>query len=89
MTFGKTDEMLFLGREMTTERNYSEKMAERIDDEVSKFIHQSFELAEKIIHTNRKALDTIASTLIEKETLEQDDFYELLKPFKIKPTVLT
>ena len=85
MNFGNTEELIFLGREIATEKNYSEKTAVKIDEEMSKFIKHAYDLAEKIIKTNRKALDKIAQTLLEKETLEQEDFYNLLKPFKIKP----
>jgi cell division protease FtsH len=85
ITFGTGEEMVFLGRDIAGEKNYSEKMAERIDQEVSNFITSAFETAQRILKLHRKALDAIAKTLIEKETLEQDEFYSLLKPFKIKP----
>ena len=84
ITFGKTDEMIFLGREISTEKNYSEKVAAEIDAEVSTFITRACEAAKKIIHSHRKALDVIAKTLIDKETLEQEEFNQLLKPFKLK-----
>ena len=84
ITFGKTDEMIFLGREISTEKNYSEKVAAEIDAEVSTFITRACEVAKKIIHSHRKALDVIAKTLIDKETLEQEEFNQLLKPFKLK-----
>ncbi len=87
-TFGKTEEMVFLGREITTERDYSETVASRIDEEVRKFIQLAYDAAEKILTTNRKALEKIAAVLIEKETLEQEEFYGILKPFKIKPVVV-
>ena len=85
MNFGNTEELIFLGREISTEKNYSEKTAIKIDEEMTKFIKHAYDLAEKIIKINRKALDKIAETLLEKETLEQEEFYNLLKPFKIKP----
>ncbi len=85
MTFGKTEGLIFLGREMTTERNYSEKISEKIDEEAKAFIERAFTVAQKVLQTNKKALDEIAKTLMEKETIEGDEFYNLLKPFKIKP----
>lgn len=85
MNFGNTEELIFLGREISAEKNYSEKTAVKIDEEMTKFIKHAYDLAEKIIKINRKALDKIAETLLEKETLEQEEFYNLLKPFKIKP----
>jgi len=85
ITFGKTEEMIFLGREIGTEKNYSEKMAEKIDDEVKKFTERAYHIAQKILQTHKKALKKIAETLMEKETIEGEEFYNLLKPFKIKP----
>jgi cell division protease FtsH len=87
MTFGKTDEMVFLGREISTERNYSEKVAADIDEQVHAFIMRAYDVAEKILKTQKSALKKVADTLMQKETLEQDEFYGLLKPFKIKPTL--
>ncbi len=84
MTFGNTEELIFLGREIATEKNYSDKTATQIDEEIKKFITHAYELAQKIVKTNKQALKKIAQTLLEKETLEQEEFYNLLKPFKIK-----
>jgi cell division protease FtsH len=84
MTFGDTQEMLFLGREMTTEKNYSEKVASEIDVQVRGFIDRAHEMALKVLKTHKAALTAIANTLIEKEVLEHDEFYALLTPFKIK-----
>ena len=88
VTFGKTEELIFLGREIATEKNYSEKVAARIDEEMQKIIHRVYDAALKILSQNKKALKKIADALIEKETLEQEEFYELLKPFKIKPITI-
>lgn len=85
ITFGKTEEMVFLGREISTERNYSEKVAAEIDDQVKLFIMRAYEMAQKILKIEKPALAKIADSLMEKETLEHEEFYELLKPFKIKP----
>jgi len=84
ITYGKSEELVFLGREIATEKNYSEKIAEQIDKEIHAFIDRAHNVAKKILTSNRKALKKIADTLIEKESLEQDEFYELLRPFKIK-----
>ncbi len=73
-TFGKKDEMVFLGREMHEERNYSEKTAQDIDTEVSHLIDQAFKRATDILTRKRVTLDTLARTLLEKETLEKDEF---------------
>jgi len=73
-TFGKKDEMVFLGREMHEERDYSEKTAQDIDGEVSMLINSAFDRATKILNDRRATLDTLAKTLLEKEILEKDEF---------------
>ena len=60
-------------------------MAKTIDAEVHGFIDRAYKAAQKIIMTRRKALDAVAKTLLEKEVLEQDDFYAVVKPFNLKP----
>jgi cell division protease FtsH len=85
MTFGKSEELMFLGRELSSERNYSEKVASEIDEQVHAFLMHAYETAQKTLKTHKMALKKIADTLMEKETLEQDEFYNLLKPFKIRP----
>ncbi|MEK7653975.1 MAG: ATP-dependent zinc metalloprotease FtsH [Patescibacteria group bacterium] len=88
ITFGKSTEMVFLGKEIAHERNYSEKVAAEIDEEVSGFISRAHDLAKKILSSRKKVLDAIAKALIEKEMLEQDDFYALLKHFNLKPLAI-
>ena len=84
-TFGNTEEMVFLGREITTEKNYSEEVAAKIDKEVRSFIIHAYETAKTILTERKKVLKKIAETLIEKETLEQEEFNKILAPFKLKP----
>lgn len=88
MTFGKTQEMIFLGREITTEKNYSETVATKIDEQVSNFISQAYETAKKIVSGRKKALQAIAKALLEKEVLEQEEFNEVIRPFKLKPVAV-
>jgi cell division protease FtsH len=89
LTFGKADELVFLGRDIASDRNYSESVAQKIDTEVSRFMKSAHDMAVKVLKTHKKALDKIASALMEKETLEQEEFYAVLKPFKIKPATFT
>jgi len=84
-TFGESHELIFLGKEIGNERNYSETIATKIDEEMKKFIDRAYAAAKKIISSRRSVLDAIAKTLIEKETLEQDDFNQIIKGFKLKP----
>lgn len=78
-TFGRKEELVFLGKEMSEEKNYSEATAKDIDVEVSRFIGDAYKTAEKIITEKKDTLERIAKTLLEKETLEQEEFNELLK----------
>lgn len=78
-TFGKKEELIFLGREMHEERNYSEETAQAIDAEVSRLIAEAFDQATKILSEKRVVLDRIANTLLEKETLEKDEFDAIVK----------
>ena len=78
MTFGDTHEMIFLGREISEQKNYSEKVAAKIDEEVAGFIDRAFRTASDVIKKYRKHLALIANHLIEKETLERDEFENLV-----------
>jgi cell division protease FtsH len=85
IVFGKSEQMMFLGQEISNEKNYSERVASDIDEQVRKLLIHAHDIAEKILRAHKNALKKIADTLIEKEVLEQDDFNAVLKPFKIKP----
>lgn len=78
-TFGKKEELVFLGREMHENRDYSEETARAIDAEVSRLINEAFERATSILTEKRTTLDTIANTLLEKETLEKDEFDAIVR----------
>ncbi|MDO8425241.1 MAG: ATP-dependent zinc metalloprotease FtsH [bacterium] len=76
-TYGERDEFIFLGREIHEQRDYSEKAAEAIDDEVDRFIAEARERAATVINTKRDRLDAIAERLLADETIEQEAFEEL------------
>ncbi len=78
VTFGEKDELVFLGKEIGTERNYSETIAYQIDQEVSNLLHSGLTSARAVLSEKIKTLHTIAKVLIEKETLEQKEFYALI-----------
>ena len=84
-TFGKTQELIFLGKEISTEKDYSEEVASKIDAEVNALINKALITAKKIVSTHKTALEKIAKTLIEKESIEHDEFYKILDEFKLKP----
>ncbi len=77
-TFGDKEEMIFLGREIHEQRDYSEKIAEAIDGEISGFMSQGITMAEKIIKDHRSELEKVALRLLEKETIEKEEFEELM-----------
>jgi cell division protease FtsH len=78
-TFGKREELVFLGREIHEQRNYSEKIATQIDEEVYQLIHKAYDSAKKILSENKERLKLIAERLITKETIEEAEFEALLK----------
>ena len=79
-TFGEKEEMIFLGREIHEQRDYSEKVAEEIDQEINNFIHQARMMAEEIINNHRQEVEALAHELITKETIEKDDFEKMVGP---------
>jgi len=79
ITFGEPQGLVFLGKEITEQRNYSEKVAVEIDKEVEKLIRDAQKTAEKIIKGKRKKLTQIAERLIKKEVIERKEFEKLVK----------
>jgi cell division protease FtsH len=73
MTFGEKQELVFLGKEIGEQREYSEKVAQEIDEEVRRIIREAYERAKEILIKHRDKLDRLAQALMEKETLEGDE----------------
>ena len=82
ISFGEKEELVFLGKGISEQRNYSEKVATQIDKEVAKFIKNAEKEAIKILTKRIKLLYKIADTLIEKETIEKEEFENLIKRSK-------
>ena len=78
VVFGEKEELVFLGKEIGEQRNYSEKTAETIDKEVSRLIENARATAEKTIKRRRKLLKKIAEVLMEKETIERAEFEKIV-----------
>jgi cell division protease FtsH len=74
MVYGQKEELVFLGREIGEQRDYSDAVAEEIDDEVRRIVTEGYERAKRVLTDNRDKLDTIAATLIEVETLDAAQF---------------
>jgi len=77
-TFGRKEELIFLGREIAEQRDYSEEVARQIDSEVKRIIDTAYERASKILKDNRDKLEKLAKRLIEVETLEGTELEALL-----------
>ena len=84
-TFGRSEELVFLGREISETRNYSEKIAEEIDDEVRRLIEEAQERARNVLREHRDVLDKLATVLLEVETLEGETLTKLLKSDPTEP----
>jgi cell division protease FtsH len=76
-TFGHKEELVFLGREISEQRDYSDKIAEQIDDEVHNIIQQAYETAKRILTENKPKLIHIAERLITLETIEGESLEAL------------
>ena len=78
-TFGKREELVFLGREISEQRDYSDQVAETIDDEVHDLINTAHETAKSLVLENKDTLDRLARHLVDHETAEGDVLNSLLK----------
>jgi cell division protease FtsH len=74
MVYGQKEELVFLGREIGEQRDYSDAVAEEIDEEVRRLVGEAYEEAQRILNENRETLDAIAQNLIEVETLDAAQF---------------
>lgn len=77
--YGQKQEMVFLGKEISEQRDYSDAVAEKIDREVGHLIDEQYTLAQQIITEHRDALDRVATALLEIETLEADEFVAIVE----------
>ena len=77
-TYGEKEEMIYLGREIHEQRDYSEKVAEQIDKEINRFIADAVEQAQKIIVAKKEEVEKVVAALLEKETLERDVFEKIV-----------
>lgn len=73
------DESIFLGKSLTSKHNFSEELSAQIDAEMGNLLNTAHKTAKDIITNNKKVLEKIAKELLEKETLEKDEFYKLLE----------
>ena len=84
-TFGRREELVFLGREIHEERDYSDKVAEEIDQEVQRLIQQAYDTAKGILVNNTEKLSEVAAYLIEHESVEGDSLKRLFDGLDARP----
>jgi cell division protease FtsH len=80
MVYGQKEELIFLGREISEQRDYSEAIAQKIDNEVRHVVNEAYKKACELMTTYREKLDAVAQRLLEVETLSRDDFEKLFPP---------
>jgi len=80
MVYGQKEELIFLGREISEQRDYSESIAEKIDSEVRILVNEAYSEARRILMEYREKLDAVATRLLEVETLSREDFEAIFPP---------
>jgi cell division protease FtsH len=80
MVYGQKEELIFLGREISEQRDYSEAVAEQIDHEVRALVSDAYDRARQILVKHRDKLDAVAQRLIEVETISRDEFEKIYPP---------
>ena len=79
MAYGKSEEHVFMGRDFGHSRDYSEEIAADIDREVKRIVDERYNLAKELLLGNRDMLEVIAKELLEKETLDEEEFVDIMK----------
>ena len=85
VTYGLKEEQVFLGRDISRQRNFSEAVAHTIDREVRNIVDRCYHRAEKLLSANKEKLDLIVDALLERETLKGEELMELLNTGKLPP----
>ncbi len=80
MVYGQKEELIFLGREISEQRDYSESIAEKIDKEVRSLVTDAYTRAKEVLTKYRAELDSVASSLLENETLSKEEFEKIFPP---------
>jgi cell division protease FtsH len=80
MVYGQKEELIFLGREISEQRDYSEAVAQQIDQEVRKIVSDAYDHAKNVVFKYREMLDAVAKKLLEVETITREEFEEIFPP---------
>jgi cell division protease FtsH len=87
ITYGEDNSMVFLGRDITRDRNYSEETARDIDMELKRIIHEAHERTKELLQANFDKLDLLARALLEHETLDGSQFDKIFRGEELPPPV--
>ncbi|MDQ3549881.1 MAG: ATP-dependent zinc metalloprotease FtsH, partial [Chloroflexota bacterium] len=87
LAFGRKEELIFLGREINEQRNYSDEIAFQIDKEIRELIDEAYTLAKQVLVEQRDKLEAIAMLLMERETIEAFEMEELFDSPRPKPNL--
>lgn len=82
MAYGKNQENVFMGRDFGHQRDYSEQVAYEIDEEIKSIVEDRYELAKKLLNDNRDMLEAISKELLDKETIDEKEFAEIMDRVK-------
>jgi cell division protease FtsH len=80
MVYGQKEELVFLGREISEQRDYSEAVAQEIDREVQRAVNEAYETAKGILETHKDKLIAVAEKLLEVETITNEEFEAIFPP---------
>jgi cell division protease FtsH len=80
MVYGQKEELIFLGREISEQRDYSDAVAEEIDEEVRRLVSEAYERARQILREHRDKLDAVSNRLLEVETISREEFERIFPP---------
>jgi cell division protease FtsH len=79
LQIGRQEDNVFLGREISERRDYSEEVAEQVDEEVRRIVSSAYQRVRQMLSTYRSQLDNVAEALLERETMEADEFTEVFE----------
>ena len=85
LTFGKKEEQIFLGREITQHRDYSEDTAVKIDQEVNSIVMENYDRVKQLLSDNLTTLHRLAENLLERESLDTEDIDKIVNGEQLKP----
>ncbi len=87
MAYGKNQENVFMGRDFGHQRDYSEQVAFEIDEEIKRIVDERYELAKRLLTENRDMLESISRELLDKETIDEKEFDEIMNKVKAERQV--